>query len=292
MNAASLCLVDVEPERAGLHGVLAARLQDQTDRRSRQAVQNSAAERHEAESDPVVDLVVDRDDVGDRQADLAAGQPRRYDDEVLQHQNRNQSGEAEVGTAHPQRRQRQHDAARHGRERARRHAEENRRLIQIVEDAGGVGAEPDQECGAEIHLVGEAEQQVPGHREHAKIIGDGEQAEDVAGDVQRQRRGDEHDDQADPDRGRAENADEHGASGPSRRSLLPPCGRRWREAPDEGRRNARDPSPQPSPARGEGARDDAGITASPAGRVGARTLRRPAAAARGSPDRPATRDRR
>ena len=163
-----LVLGHVETQRAGLHGVLTARLQDQPDRRARQAVQDCAADAHEAERNPVVDLVVDRDDVGDGQADLAARQARRDDDEVLQHQNRDQRGEAEIGTAHPERRQGQHDAARHRREDARRDADENRRLIEVVEDAGGVGAEADQERRAEVHFVGEAEQEVPRHREHAE----------------------------------------------------------------------------------------------------------------------------
>ena len=75
--------------------------------------------------------------------------------------------------------------------------------MEVVEDAGGIGAEPDQERWTEVH------QQVPGHRKHAEVIGDGEQAQNVAGDIERQRRGDEDDDQADEDRPGEERAAQH-----------------------------------------------------------------------------------
>ena len=51
-----LVLGDVEAERTRLHGVLAARLQDEPDRRARQPEENDAADRHEAERDPVIDV--------------------------------------------------------------------------------------------------------------------------------------------------------------------------------------------------------------------------------------------
>ena len=111
-------LHDVEPERPGLHRVLAARLEDEADRRAREPVEDRAAEPHEAERDPVIDLVVDRNDVGHGQADFAPGQARRDDDEVLQDQDRDKGGEAEIGPPHPERRQRQHKAAGHRREDA------------------------------------------------------------------------------------------------------------------------------------------------------------------------------
>ncbi len=78
--------------------------------------------------------------------------------------------------------------------RAQEDAQIDRPAIIVVEDAGGVGADADQEGRPEIHLAREPEQQVPGHREHAEIIGDRQQAEHVAGDVERQgRRDDDHD---------------------------------------------------------------------------------------------------
>src|SRR5271165_493504 len=215
-----LVLGHVEPERCGLHRVLAARLQDETDRRARKPVQDSAAHGHEAERDPVIDLVVDRNDVRHSQADFPASQTRRHDDEVLQHEHRDEGGEAEIGPAHPQRRQGQHDAAGHRRKHACRDAEQDRRLIEIVEYASGVSAEPDQERGAEVHFVGKAEQEVPGHREHAEIIGDGEQAQHVAGDIERQRRSDEDDDQADEDRRGEKRAAQHDLA-PAHQSARP-----------------------------------------------------------------------
>jgi hypothetical protein len=151
------------------------------------------ADGHEAERDPVIGVGVDRDDVGNGQADLAAGEVGEHHDEILQHQHGDQRGQSEIRTAHPQRRQRQHEARDHRGQRAEHDAQIDRPAILIVEDAGGVGADADQEGRAEIHLAGEAEQQVPGHREHAEIIGDREQAENVAGDIERQRRGDDDD---------------------------------------------------------------------------------------------------
>ena len=193
MKAASLCLVDVEAERAGLHRVLAAGLQDQADRRARQREQDGAAHRHEPERDLVIHRVADRDHVGHRETDLAAGQTSGDHDEILQHQHGDQRRQSEIGPAHAQRRQRQHHAAGDGGERAGDDAEPDRRLIEIVEDAGRIAAGADQKCRPEVHLAGEAEQQVPSHGEHAEIIGDGEQTENVAGDAKRQKRG-EHDD--------------------------------------------------------------------------------------------------
>ena len=59
--------------------------------------------------------------------------------------------------------------------------------------------QPNQERGAEVHFVGEAEQQIPRHREHAEIIGDGQQPQHIARDIERQGCGEEDDDQADQD---------------------------------------------------------------------------------------------
>ena len=200
-EARQLMLDDIEAERARLHRVLPGGLQDEPDRRARQAIEHEPAKGHEAERDPVIDLVVGADDVGHGEADLAAGEIGEHDDEILQHQHRDERRQAEIGAAHAQRRQRQHDAANNGGERAGGDAERERRLIEIVENAGGVGAEPDQKRRAEIDLVGEAEQQVPRHREHAEVIGRGQQAENVAGDPQRQERETEADDERDEDGG-------------------------------------------------------------------------------------------
>src|SRR5208282_397862 len=41
------------------------------------------------------------------------------------------------------------------------------------------GAAADEKGGTKIHLVGEAEQEVPGHGEHAEVIGDGQNTEDI-----------------------------------------------------------------------------------------------------------------
>ncbi|MGY3104559.1 hypothetical protein ACVWW7_001186 [Bradyrhizobium sp. LM6.9] len=155
-------LDDVEAERAGLHRVLAARLQHQPDRRLRQAVEDRGRNRHEAKRDPVVGAGIDGDDIRDGQADLAAGEIGKHHDEVLQHQHRDQRGQAEIRPAHPECRQRQHEAGDHGGECAEHDAKINRPAELGIEDAGGVGADADQERWAEIDLAGEAEQQVPG----------------------------------------------------------------------------------------------------------------------------------
>ena len=206
MNAASLCFVYIEAERAGLHGILAARLQDEADRRAREPVKDHPAHRHEAERDPVIDLVVDRDHVRHGEADLTARKPRRHDHEVLQHEHGDERGEAEIRPPHAQGRQRQHDASRDRRGGAGDQAKPDRGLVEVVENAGRVGAEPDQEGRAEIHFVGEAEQEVPGHREHAEIIGDGQEAEYVTRDVERQCRGERDDEEADPQGARRQDA--------------------------------------------------------------------------------------
>jgi len=43
---------------------------------------------------------------------------------------------------------------------------------------------------------------VPRHREHAEVIGDREQAENIAGDIKRQRRGDDHHAERNPETAR------------------------------------------------------------------------------------------
>ncbi len=186
-------LDDVEAERAGLHRVLAARLQHQPERRLRQAVEDGGADGHEAERDPVIGVGVDGDDVGDRQADLAAGQVGEHDDEILQHQHCDQGGQAEIGAADPERRQGQHEARDDRRERTKDDADVDRPAVLVVDDARGVGADADQEGRTKIHFAREPEQQVPGHCEDAEIVGDCEQAENIAGDIERQgRRDDDH----------------------------------------------------------------------------------------------------
>ena len=69
-----------------------------------------------------------------------------------------QRGQAEIGPAHAQRRQRQHHAAGDRGQSARGDADPDRRLIEIIENARRIGAGADQEGRAEIHLAGEAEQ--------------------------------------------------------------------------------------------------------------------------------------
>ena len=175
-------LGDVEAERAGLHRILAARLQDEADRRARQREQDCAAHRHEPERNLVVLGIADGDDVGHGEADLATGQAGVDHDEVLQHQHGNERRQSEIGSAHPQRRERQHHAAGDGSERAGSDADPDRRLVEIIENARGIGAGANQERRAEIHFAGKAEQQVPRHGEHAEIVGDREQAENVTAD--------------------------------------------------------------------------------------------------------------
>ena len=69
---------------------------------------------------PLLDVIRDQMQLGVdfiqiREKDLAARELRRDDDKVLQHEHGDQSGQPEIGTAHPQRRQRQHDPAGHRR---------------------------------------------------------------------------------------------------------------------------------------------------------------------------------
>ena len=109
-----------------------------------------------------------------RRPDFPAGKARRHDDDVLQHEHRDEGGEAEVGptrnagnasTTPPV------IAARHH----LHNTDENGRLIEDLNYAGGIGSKA--ELGiVEVHFVGEAKQQVPGHRKRAEIVGDGEQA--------------------------------------------------------------------------------------------------------------------
>ena len=180
-------LDDVEAECSCLHRVLPACLQHQAEWRLRQAVENGRADGHEAKRDPVVGVGVDCDDVGNRQADLAAGEVGKHDHKILQHQHGDERRQAEIGSADAQGGQRQHKAGDHGRQRAQQNAYIDRQAVLVIDDAGGIGANADQESRAEIHFTGKAEQQVPGHGKHAEIIGDGQQAQHVAGNVERQR---------------------------------------------------------------------------------------------------------
>ena len=72
MKAASLCLTMLKPSAPACDRILPAGLQHETNRRLRQAVQDGGADGHEAECDPVIRAGIDRDDIGDGQADLAA----------------------------------------------------------------------------------------------------------------------------------------------------------------------------------------------------------------------------
>ena len=144
---------------------------------------------HEAERDPVVCACIDGDDVGNGQSDFTAREIGKHHDEILQHQHRDQRGQAEIRSPDPQRRQCQHEAGDDRGQRTEQDANIDGPAELVVEDSGRVGADADQESRAEIDLAGEAEQQVPGHREYAEIEGDGEQSEDVARDVERQCRG-------------------------------------------------------------------------------------------------------
>ena len=89
-------------QASGQDPVQAAGLEHEANRRLRQAVEDRRRDRHEAERDPVIGAGVDGDDVGDGQADLAAGEIGEHHDEVLQHQHRDQRGQAEIRPAHAQ----------------------------------------------------------------------------------------------------------------------------------------------------------------------------------------------
>ena len=79
------------PGTVKLHRVLTARLQDQSDRGSRQGKKNGAADSHEPKGDLIVDGVADGDYVGDGETDLAAGEAGGDHDKVLQHEHGDKS---------------------------------------------------------------------------------------------------------------------------------------------------------------------------------------------------------
>ena len=197
MNAVSFMFGDVEAERTGLHRVLSTGLQNETHRRTRECEQDGAADRHEPKRDQIIDGVTDGDDIGHRQPDLPAREAGVDHDEVLQHQHRDESRQPKIRAAHAQCRQCQHDAAGHRRNCSGDEAHPDRRLVEIVENARGVGAGADQEGRAEIDLAGKAEQEVPGHGKDAEIIRERQQAENVAGGPERQEGGQHYRGQAD-----------------------------------------------------------------------------------------------
>ena len=121
-----LVLGDIKAERRRFDRVLAARLQDQADRRSRQPEQQHGANNEEGERVPVVDVSIDRQHVGHGHADLTAGDAGENDDEVLQQQHGDERDQAEIGSAQPQRRNRQQDAADDGRQRSGDDADRDR----------------------------------------------------------------------------------------------------------------------------------------------------------------------
>ncbi len=214
-------LDDIEAERARLDRILSAGLENEADRGLRQAIEDRGTDRHEAEGYPVVDVGADGDHVGNGQANLATGQIGEYDNEILQHQDRHECGQSKIRTANAQRRQCQDQSGQHGCGRPRDNAEIDRQPILIVQDSGGVGADADQEGGAEIDFAGKAEQQVPCHGEHAKIVGNRQQPENVTGDIERQCRRRHHHGESDPQRPRFEDI-AHAHRLPSR-----PCGRMY-----------------------------------------------------------------
>jgi len=162
-------LGDVEAEGGGLDRILPGGLQDEAGGRAGNAEQHGAADRHEAECHPVVGGGVDREDVGQIEPDLAAGDAREQGDDVLQYQHGDQCDQAEIRPAQPERRDRQHGAGEHGGDGARGDAGRDRPMRVVVEQPCRVGADAGEEARAEIHLAREAEQQVPRHREHREV---------------------------------------------------------------------------------------------------------------------------
>src|SRR6185437_5938872 len=150
-----LMLGNIEAQRLRLDRILAAGLEDEADRRTREAEEDEGADDEEDERVPVVGGGVDRQHVGNGHADLAACDAGEDDDRVLQQQHGNESDEAEIGSAQPERRQRQQQPADHRDDGAGDDADNDRQAPFIIEDGGGIGAEANEEGGAEIDLAGE-----------------------------------------------------------------------------------------------------------------------------------------
>ena len=95
-KAASLCLTMLKPSAPACTGScpLACSTRPIGDCDSPYRI--AAADRHEAERDPVVCAGIDGDDVGNGQADFTAGEIGKHHDEILQHQHGNQRGQAEI----------------------------------------------------------------------------------------------------------------------------------------------------------------------------------------------------
>ena len=110
-KAAILCLVTLKPSAGASTAScpLACRISPTAERDRPNS--SDGAEHQEAERVPVVDVRVDREHVGHRHADLAAGDAGEDDDEVLQQQHRDQRDQPEIGAAQPQRRHRQQEPA-------------------------------------------------------------------------------------------------------------------------------------------------------------------------------------
>lgn len=101
----------IKTEHPGLDPVLATGLQDETRRRARQDIKNAAARHHEGKCDPVIGGAADADHIRHGQADLTSRQAGKYDDEILQKQNRHQGGEPKIRSRQTQCRQRQYHPA-------------------------------------------------------------------------------------------------------------------------------------------------------------------------------------
>jgi hypothetical protein len=140
-----------------------ARLQNESRGRTRQGKKDQTADCHESQRDPIICWRVDADDIGHGEADLAAGQIGKNHDKILQDEDRHDGRQAEIGAFHAQGGQRQNKAADDRGEGPERDAYPDRIAISVIDYAGGIGAEAEQKGGAEIHLVREAEQQIPGH---------------------------------------------------------------------------------------------------------------------------------
>ena len=186
-----LVLGDVEAEGLGLDRVLTAGLQDEPGGAAGEAEQDCTAEGHEGEGGEVVAGIIDGEHVRDGETDFAARVFGEDGDHLLQQEDRDQRGEAKIGSAETEGRECQEKAAGDGEDGAEDDADGDGEAPFGVGDTGPVGAEADQEGGAEIDFTGEAEQQVPAHGEDGEIEAEGEKAQDVAGDAEGQQSEDE-----------------------------------------------------------------------------------------------------
>ena len=180
-------LGDVEAECLSLDRVLAAGLEDQPGRRARQAEQHGSAQGQEAQREVVVGAVVDREHIGQRQADLAAAEIGEDRHHLLEQQHRDQGDEPEIRTRQPQRRQGQEHAAHHGDQRSEGDRQRDADVVARIDDAGPVGAEPDEKGRSEVDFARKAEQQVPAHGEDREVECGDQHADRVGAADERER---------------------------------------------------------------------------------------------------------